>query len=1123
MAASLPPWVKRNILDDTPKVPASLPSDKNADTETGADSPGLGPSIESLFQAPLSRATKRKGGPVDIGRNESVPVPVNRQVGSPPSWAPRLGSPEQTDSSRRVATPAPSSVVLPTFLKNLPAPEPAVNREVGGNNARSYRLDKDVVKDRILDNVRSYFDHLFGKGAKAGTSIQYRCPFHDDRSPSLSVSIATGGWKCHAASCGESGDVFSAWQKTKGRDFKTALRESAEWAGDPAVQPRRTISEARKRGGSVEITNATMLKTLKHAQEKILTSENVLAKLKDNYGVTRESVVRFGLGFDRKSYRLWIPVLHKGKVVAIRKHDIMRAHCVWVNEDRSVVKTKPEPGLKSYHGSDLCRSARPSKQGGKVIGVKGHNGLTLYPSAVLGTHKISLDENRTIDDRWICLTGGELKAVYLNQEGISATCFTGGEGNYTEDWIKRFSGLDVDVCMDSDDAGVAGAKKIADRLVKVARKVRIIKLPYGDVNDYYREKGWDFSDWWDLEREVIKDDSNRESPTVNFGDLRNAEMSGNEVQFRAIVAGSGETPHFVPSEIVAECSKGRVNPTQICKGCRLAEQGYRKEMKLPSEELIEIRSMSPRKQMKIIRENLLGIPKSCDHPEIATKTARIAEIGLVKDVDSAGDWDEESQGNWFVQKVYYLDKGDIPENEPVQCYGKIIPDPGDSRATMVLRRMVPVRRSFEATMVSKPTANYLESIPGGNGSVAEVAERMDYFVTEFEQRITHIYEQQALILGSLLLWFMPLKFKLYNKFNEKINAEALLIGDTRAGKTSVGRAMLRHFRAGRFVQCEGATFAGLVGGSGEHGSKKFFTWGVLPSQDGGFVLMDEIDDIVKSGVFSQLTSIRSDGIATRTIAGGQRQANARLRMLMASNPLGNRRMRSYSSVMYAVNELLKSPQDVARYEYAIGVFRPDDPAVYNVTPDERPSPYKTEFAAEHARWAWRQRPELKGSVADRVMEVSTEVSEKFKELVLLTASEARWKVARIASGIAALCYSQSGGKLVVNENHVETAGMFLHAIYGSENFAYEKFSKAGSVDTEEVREYLRKLRPVGIRFLHDNDSFGNDEIDLLTEGISNRREFLRELKLKSKCLQRHRAGYIKTQGFKDLLREMKDE
>ena len=766
---------------------------------------------------------------------------------------------------------------------------------------------------------------------------------------------------------------------------------------------------------------------------------------------------------------------------------------------------------------------KPMKQGGKVVGVKGHNGLTLYPSAVLGTHKISLDETRTADESWICLTGGELKAVFLNQEGIPATTFTGGEGNYTDEWIKKFTGLDVDICMDSDDAGVAGAAKIADRLIKVARQVRIVKLPHGDVNDYYREKGWSFTDWWDLEREVIKDESKREAPKIKFGDLRSAEQSGKEVQFRAIVAGSGETPHFVPSEIVAECNKGRVNPTQICKNCRLAAVGYRKEMKLPAEELIGIRSMAPRKQLQIIRESLLGIPKNCDYPEIVTKTARIAEIGLVKDVDSGGDWDEESQGNWFVQKVYYLDKGDIPENEPVQCYGKIIPDPADSRATMVLRRMVPVRRSFEATMLSKPSALFLDSVPGGNDSVEAVAARMDYYVTEFEQRISHIYDQQALILGSLLLWFMPLKFKLFNKFNEKVNAEVLLLGDTRAGKTSVGRSMLRHFRAGRFVQCEGATFAGLVGGSGEHGAKKFFTWGVLPSQDGGFVMMDEIDDIVKSGVFSQLTSIRSDGVATRTIAGGQRQASSRLRMLMASNPLGNRRMRSYSSVMYAVNELLKSPQDVARFEYAIGVFRPDDPAIYNVVPDERPSPYKPEFASEHARWAWRQRPEIKGDVADRVMEVSTDVSDRFRELVLLTASEARWKVARIASGIAALCHSTRDGRLEVNVHHVETAGMFLKAIYGSDNFAYDKFSKSGSVDSPEVRAYLKKLRPVGIRFLHDNDSFGNDEVDLLTEGISSRREFLRELKLKAKCLQRHRAGYIKTQGFKDLLREMKDQ
>lgn len=1047
--------------------------------------------------------------------------------------------------------------VLPPFvggtLDGYTAPaESQRGGGVGSTNGRSggggYKLSKDVVKATVLGQLRSYYAHIFDtKVSSAGTSWQMRCPFHDDKSPSLSVSKEHGGFACQTGGCGEKGDIFKAWMKIRGVDFGTALRQIAEWAGDPAAFPRRTLKEAEYKGGTVEIKDRKTLSQLASAQKTIMRNEQALNHLRDHYGITKESIVRFKLGFDTTSRRLWIPIYHRGKLCGIRKHDILRAHCVWTVGERPtkdlpdggpdfrLTTDKPtseeieEEGWKAYWGSDLCRSAkkyggRSRRTGGKVIGVRGHNSLTLYPSATLGAKKIDLDEVRPSDDGWLCLTGGELKAIFLNQNSIPSVAFTAGEGKFTVEWLRKFTGMDIDVCMDADEAGVVAADKLSKEVAKYARQVRVVHLPHGDANDYYRDKGWVFDDWWDLPRTVVKDSSKRESVTIPFSGIREAENVGKEVQFRSIVAGSGDTPWFVPSRMKAVCKKGAAERIPACEKCKLASVGFEMETIVPAEDLIEIRSKGPKRQIKYLTEVIAGVPDRCPHPEIKTESTRIAEIGLVKDVDTVSDWTEDDAGNWFVQKVYYVDKGEIPENEPVQCFGKIIADPNDSRATMVLRRMEKVRRAYESGKVTAKTHAFLNSLPGADQNDAEdMANRLGWFAEEFEERICHIYEQRTLLLGSLLLWFMPLRFTLFGKPNEKINAEVLLVGDTRAGKTSSGRAMLRHFRAGRFVQCEGATFAGLVGGSGEQGNKKFFTWGVLPSQDGGFVLMDEIDDIVRSGVFGQLTSIRSDGMATRVIAGGMRQARARLRMLMASNPLGNRRMRSYSSTMYAINELLKTPQDVARYEYAIGVYRPDDPAIYNRMPSNLPPEYTSQMAAEHVRWAWRQKPSIDGAVAERVMEVATELNEKYKELVLLTASEARWKVARIAAGIAALCFSEKNGNVVVTPAHASLAGTFLEMIYGSHEFAYDKFMKNEKVDSEKLRKFIKRLGSAGLNYMYDNDSFNTDMIDTLVDGISNRREFMRVMTMEHKCLKKSRSGYVKTQGFKDLLDELRRE
>lgn len=59
------------------------------------------------------------------------------------------------------------------------------------------------------------------------------CPFHNDKSPSLSVYENGEGWawKCHSPSCGASGDVIAFVMRFEAIDFKAAAAKFADWAG----------------------------------------------------------------------------------------------------------------------------------------------------------------------------------------------------------------------------------------------------------------------------------------------------------------------------------------------------------------------------------------------------------------------------------------------------------------------------------------------------------------------------------------------------------------------------------------------------------------------------------------------------------------------------------------------------------------------------------------------------------------------------------------------------------------------------------------------------------------------------------------------------------------------------
>ncbi len=86
----------------------------------------------------------------------------------------------------------------------------------------------------LKERVRAAVDIVDVVGASLtlvpkGRQLAARCPWHDDRSPSLTVNRDLQNWKCWVCNIG--GDVFSFVMQRDGVDFVTALRMLADHAG----------------------------------------------------------------------------------------------------------------------------------------------------------------------------------------------------------------------------------------------------------------------------------------------------------------------------------------------------------------------------------------------------------------------------------------------------------------------------------------------------------------------------------------------------------------------------------------------------------------------------------------------------------------------------------------------------------------------------------------------------------------------------------------------------------------------------------------------------------------------------------------------------------------------------
>jgi len=91
-------------------------------------------------------------------------------------------------------------------------------------------LDQFELKERIRQST-DIVELIGGYGEmrRQGRNWVTRCPWHDDRRPSLQVNPARQSWKCWVCDLG--GDVFSFLMKREGIDFPDAMRILADKAG----------------------------------------------------------------------------------------------------------------------------------------------------------------------------------------------------------------------------------------------------------------------------------------------------------------------------------------------------------------------------------------------------------------------------------------------------------------------------------------------------------------------------------------------------------------------------------------------------------------------------------------------------------------------------------------------------------------------------------------------------------------------------------------------------------------------------------------------------------------------------------------------------------------------------
>src|SRR5437762_4998394 len=142
---------------------------------------------------------------------------------------------------------------------------------------------------------------------KTGKDFSGLCPFHQEKTPSFTVSPIKQIFYCFG--CGKGGDVYNFVMEMEKCEFPEAARLVAEKCGISIPRPKERSGEERK--GNQQ--RSTLVEMHREAQtffvkqlEGTLEGKAARAYLEDR-GLDKDAIARFGIGYaprDRKSTRL---------------------------------------------------------------------------------------------------------------------------------------------------------------------------------------------------------------------------------------------------------------------------------------------------------------------------------------------------------------------------------------------------------------------------------------------------------------------------------------------------------------------------------------------------------------------------------------------------------------------------------------------------------------------------------------------------------------------------------------------------------------------------------------------------------------------------------------------------
>lgn len=329
------------------------------------------------------------------------------------------------------------------------------------------------IKERltIVDVVSSYVEL-----SPAGKHMKAKCPFHNEKTPSFTLSPDRGMYYCYGCSAG--GDIFTFVQEIEGVDFKGALQILAEKAGVELT--REDPKKRTERDRQYDVLEAAT----KYFQEYLLKKSSAESYLKDR-GVTSETIGKWRIGYaPGPPDHGWRELKNAVEAEKFTTQELLKAGLVKgadagkepydLFRDRIMFPIFDSAGkVVAYSGRILSNDSQAPKY------VNSPETELFSKSDILYGYDKAKQGIRSMD--FSLIVEGQFDVVMAHQAGYSNTVAVSGTA-LTEHHVmllQRLSNRCV-LALDSDRAGIAAVKRAADVMLARGMDIKVAHMPDGE-------------------------------------------------------------------------------------------------------------------------------------------------------------------------------------------------------------------------------------------------------------------------------------------------------------------------------------------------------------------------------------------------------------------------------------------------------------------------------------------------------------------------------------------------------------------------------------------------------------------------------------------------------------------